>query len=148
MSSAIVIDASVVVKLFVQEDLSDEAHRLFEDLAAREAAQALDAYAPDFMWAECANALWKYARFYGYSVQDAEDNLRDLCHLAITPVPAGQLLQSDAFRLACTYGITFYDSCYVTLAEDLGARFVTADRKLSQQIGARLPVILLADWTR
>jgi len=145
MSQLLVVDASVVAKAFVQEDLSAQARRLIERLAALESEDALDLYAPDFMWVECANVLWKYVTLYGYGLNDAQADLIDLLALAITPVPSSQILAGDAFRLACTYKLPIYDTCYLALAQELGCQLVTADRKLLSAVADRLPVVFLGD---
>ena len=48
------VDASVVVKWFVAEELSREARLLL--------AHRLDLHAPDLLLAEFANTIWKKAR--------------------------------------------------------------------------------------
>jgi predicted nucleic acid-binding protein len=146
MSRPLVVDASVVAKVFVHEDLSANALSIIERLAAPESEEALDLYAPDFMWVECANVLWKYVTAYGYSLDDAQSDLTDLLALAITAVPCSQILRRDAFRLACTYKLPIYDACYLALAHELGCQMVTADRKLLSMVGDRLPVVFLGDW--
>lgn len=56
MRADCVVDASVGVKLFVNEAESELADRLFARLTAQPAAQF---YVPDLFYIECANILWK-----------------------------------------------------------------------------------------
>jgi predicted nucleic acid-binding protein len=142
MSSAYVVDANVVVKLFMDEELSDEARALLGRLALSEPDQF---FAPDLLLAECANVLWKYVQFYGYDVEMARANLTDLADLGIQTVPASSLFQ-EAFEIGCRLNIAVYDACYVALAEGLGCPLVTADEPLVRRLAAEgLPVLYLGD---
>jgi predicted nucleic acid-binding protein len=70
-----VVDANVAIKLFVAEDLSDEAHALFQKLTDHPPAQF---HVPDLFYIECANILWKYVRRLGYRADNARQDLVDL----------------------------------------------------------------------
>ena len=142
MSSAYVVDANVVVKLFVGEELSDEARALLGRLALSEPDQF---FAPDLLLAECTNVLWKYVQFYGYDVEMARANLADLADLAIQTVPAASLFQ-EAFEISYRLSMAVYDACYVALAESLGCSLVTADEPLVRRLaGEGLLVLYLGD---
>lgn len=142
MSSAYVVDANVVAKLFVDEELSDEARTLLGRLALPEPDQF---FAPDLMPVECANVLWKYVQFYGYDVELARANLADLADLAIQIVPIHSLFQ-EAFELGHQLNITIYDACYIALAEGLGYPLITADKPLARRLAeAGLSVLYLGD---
>ena len=52
-----VVDASVGIKLFVEEEFSEQAHALFSCLAADPPAEL---YVPDLFYIECTNILLKY----------------------------------------------------------------------------------------
>lgn len=126
MPGAYVIDASVAIKLFVDEEHSDLARELLQGLAADEPDEF---YAPSLLYPECANVLWKYVHRYGYDSHVARSNLDDLLDLAFRIVTTDDLTAS-AFDLALTYGITIYDACYVALAQATDFPLVTADKKL------------------
>jgi predicted nucleic acid-binding protein len=49
-----VVDASIVIKWFVDEVHAEAARRLQED--------QYELFAPDLLWSECGNILWKKAR--------------------------------------------------------------------------------------
>ena len=63
-----VVDASVAIKLFVDEESSEQADKLFEQLASDPPTRF---YVPDLLFIECANILWKYVRNYGYPAENA-----------------------------------------------------------------------------
>ena len=78
-----VIDASVGIKLFVNEPFSDQAHALFGKLTDDPPAEF---YIPDLFYIECANILLKYMRRFGRSLKDSKADLADLSTLALKPV--------------------------------------------------------------
>ena len=63
MSADCVVDANVVIKLFLVEPSSEGADALFGHLADTPAACF---YVPDLLYSECASVLWKYVRRFGY----------------------------------------------------------------------------------
>jgi predicted nucleic acid-binding protein len=146
MSRSVVIDSSVVVKLFVEEDLSERAHEILARLVTNEFPDSLEAYAPDLMWVECANVLWKYVSFHSYGRDSAEADLHNLFQLAITPVANSEALVKDAVNLANSYNVAIYDALYLALAQHLNGVFLTADQKLVARVGERLPAVYLGDW--
>jgi predicted nucleic acid-binding protein len=118
-----VVDASIGIKLFVEEPLSDRAEALFGQLAADLPARF---YVPDLFFIECANILWKYVRRFGYSATNAEQDLIDLADLPIRSVTTAELMV-EALGIALAYSITAYDAAYVALSQQVGAPVVTAD---------------------
>jgi predicted nucleic acid-binding protein len=125
-----VVDASVGIKLFVADPLSDRADALFAHLAADPPAQF---YVPDLFYIECANILWKYVRWAGYSVVKAHKDLEHLDELALRSVPTADLTTS-ALSIAAKHNVTAYDACYVALAQRMESPFVTADAKLARAL--------------
>ncbi len=78
MSANCMVDASVAIKLFVNEPLSERADALFAHLTDSRPARF---YVPDLFFVECANVLWKYVRRFGYPVGIAAKNLADLLRI-------------------------------------------------------------------
>jgi len=142
MSERYVVDASVVVKLFVDEELSEGARKLLDGMGKPEPDEF---YAPDLLFPECGNVLWKYVRFHGYEPDLARENIADLTELAFQVMPTAELVV-EAFELANHHSITVYDACYVALAERLGLALVTADDRLVRHLeGTGLPIKYLGD---
>ena len=138
-----VVDASVAIKLFLTEPLSDRADALFDHLANSPPARF---YVPDLFFAECANILWKYVRHFGYSPDAARQNLSDLLHLPFRLASTADLVE-DALNLAVTHDITIYDAVYVALGARLSLPVVTADEALVRRLtDAKLDVRPLTDW--
>jgi predicted nucleic acid-binding protein len=121
-----VIDASVGIKLFLNEPLSAEAHTLFAHLAAEPPAQF---FVPDLFYIECTNILWKHTRRSGLAAATAQTYLELLADLNLD-ITATADLMVGALNLATTWNISAYDACYMMLAQSLGVPLVTADEKL------------------
>lgn len=125
-----VVDASVGIKLFIDEPLSEQAQRLFDGLSS---AIPAELYVPDLFFIECANILWKYTRRYGRPLEDSLADLADLRCLDLRTTPTADLME-DALSLAAQTGLTAYDTCYAALARRLDIPLVTADARLCQVI--------------
>lgn len=124
--SRCVVDASVGIKLLVEEELSDAAESLFMVAASSPDARA---YVPDLFFVECANVLWKYVLRHGYSRRDALRNLSELQSLHLVRIPTPTLTEA-ALRIAIDLSVSVYDACYVAAADSVDAPLVTADERL------------------
>jgi predicted nucleic acid-binding protein len=123
--SVFVVDASVVVKWFVPEIHSDAARRL---LAARR-----EYVAPDLLFAEAANTIWKKIRRKELSAEDGQRLVADINQISVETVSCRALAQ-DAHALANATGRTVYDAMYVALAVRLDTRLITADDRLEAAV--------------
>jgi len=134
----VVVDASVAVKWFVPEELSTEARQLL--------ATEYELLAPDLIWAELGNVLWKKHRRRELDERTATRLLRDFLRVPIKFHPAERWSQA-ALELAIRHGVTVYDGLYLALAAGNGCRVVTADRRLHEtcQRGALGQVV---SWVR
>jgi predicted nucleic acid-binding protein len=124
MSSA-VIDASVLIKLYVDEIGSTEADR-----AVKNTDPLLG---PDLLLPEAANILWKYVRRGELSPAEANEILVDIMQLPIQ-ITASQELIEPALRIAVETGRTVYDSLYVALAVQTASVLLTADERLANAL--------------
>ena len=125
-----VVDASVGIKLFVEEEFSDRVQRLFVRLA--EDPQA-DIYVPDLFYIECANILLKYTRRFKRPLKDSLADIRDLNDLALKVTSTAELIE-DALLLAAKKDLTAYDAGYAVLAQKLEIPLVTADAPLAKAL--------------
>jgi predicted nucleic acid-binding protein len=120
-----VIDASVGMKLVVDESLSDEVAQFITGVI-RDGGTL---FVPDLFYVECTNVLWKHVRRFGYPAELAHTHLGILMRLSVKTMPTFPLLD-QALTLAMTYGLSAYDACYVALADHLALPLITADVKL------------------
>jgi len=138
MNTAYVVDASTVMKLFVEEEQSLKAFALFNQSTTED----IQLYVPDLLYIECANVFWKYTRRFGYRDEDAKRNLRLLAMLPLKWVSAYELF-GEAYTLAIENNITAYDACYLLLAKRLGCSLITADQQL---VGKDAAIVWLGDY--
>jgi predicted nucleic acid-binding protein len=125
-----VVDASVGIKLFVDEEFSERAHALLSYLAADPPAEL---NVPDLFYIECSNILLKYTRRYGRSLEDAQADLIDLGRLALINTSTADLMEK-ALVLASRLNLSAYDACYAVLAQQLEIRLITADQPLAKKL--------------
>ena len=117
----VVIDASVVVKLFFEEEHSKAAEQCV--------ARADELLAPDLLWAETANVIWKRQRRGDLTADAAIDLTRHILALPVTIHPSAGLV-SDALDLAMRLERTVYDCLYLALAVRTTSVLVTGDLRL------------------
>jgi hypothetical protein len=75
-----VVDGSVGIKLFVDEEFSEQAHALLSHLDADSPAELYLLY---LSYIECKNILLKYTRRLGRALEDSQADLADLGCLAL-----------------------------------------------------------------
>ncbi len=119
--TGVVVDASVVVKWYGREVRDEAARRLQTD--------ALALHAPDLIYPEVGNILWKKVRRGDITADAARAIVGALLGVPLTVHPAATLL-SPALDLSLSTGRTAYDSLYLALAVALDCPVVTADEKL------------------
>jgi len=116
-----VIDASVVAVALLKEPGAEEARALLDS------GDSLSA--PDFIFTELANVVWKHACRGELSSEEADRMLAHILHLSFEIVPSTRLL-SRALELALRTRQTVYDCLYLALAQSNDAVLVTADKRL------------------
>jgi predicted nucleic acid-binding protein len=126
-----VVDASLVIKWFVPEVHSEAARRWL--------GASHDYVAPDLLFAEAGNAVWKKVRRNELSPAQGQQLVADLSRVAVEAVAMGSLL-SDALALALGAEITVYDAMYLALAVRLESEVLTGDDRFADKI-ARHPLL-------
>jgi predicted nucleic acid-binding protein len=115
-----VVDASVAIKWFLPEIHSDAALRLL--------AEQHTLHAPDLIFSEFGNVLWKRVRKNEICKNEANAILEGLLTLHLQAQPS-QLLIPLALEIACGENRTVYDSLYLAAAISLESWLVTPDAK-------------------
>jgi predicted nucleic acid-binding protein len=125
-----VMDASVGIKLFIEEEFSDKVQRLFAKLTEDPQAEI---HVPDLFYIECANILLKYTRRFDRPLKDSLADIKDLGKLALKTTSTMELIE-DALQLASEKKLTAYDACYAVLAQKLRLPLITADAPLAKAV--------------
>mgnify|MGYP000533555264 CR=1 FL=1 len=119
----IAVDASVVVKWFVEEKYSKEALMIRDSFIEG----LVDIVVPSLLYFEVLNAL-KYSGAFG------EDELKKVARILedyqFTLYELEGAYAEKAVEIAMRKGITIYDASYVALALIEGVDLYTADEKL------------------
>lgn len=125
-----VLDASVGIKLFIEEKFSDKVERLFSKLAGR---PQVEIHVPDLFYIECTNILLKYTRHHNRPLEDSLKDIADLNELRLKSTSTSELTV-EALALAHEKKLTAYDACYAVLARRLALPLVTADAPLASAV--------------
>lgn len=133
-----VIDASVCVKWFIEEDDS----KIALSLKHSHLVEADILIAPDLVVSETTSALFKSELF---SLPEIKSCIRQLYELDIDFITPSLDLIMLAIELTSVKSITIYDAIYLATAKKLGLQFITADKKLYTQATDLHLVILLSD---
>jgi predicted nucleic acid-binding protein len=123
----IVIDSSVALKWFVPETLTEKAIGLLDGAYAF--------LAPDLIYPEAGNIVWKKVARKEIEPADAKDILSGLQRVPIAVVSSRVLLE-PALEIALAHQRTVYDALYVALAVARNSVLVTADDRLARALSA------------
>jgi predicted nucleic acid-binding protein len=124
----IVIDASVAIKFFIEEEESDKA-----DLVLTEIINKPDDFVvPELFFFELANTLNRII------TDDTDPRLKllgELSNMGLIRIPFSPVLASD-IRKFQTLGLSGYDSAYLAVASLVGGIWLTADKKAHNKVSA------------
>ena len=120
----LVVDASVAIKWFVDENLHIEARRIFE--------YQPDFVAPDLLLAEVANIAWKKVLRSESDDDQARFIVTAMPSYVPRLIPVADLV-GKATDLALELGHPVYDCLYLACAQDFGS-CVTADRRFFDRV--------------
>lgn len=119
-----VIDASVVVKWFLEEEGSKEALQLRE----QHLAGKITLIVPELLFLEVLNAL----RYKGATQKKLAEANRALWDMQLHIEKMNSFLLEKACVLALEHNLSLYDALYLALALLYGCSLVTADTALAK----------------
>ena len=122
MNVMYVLDASVAIKWFSEEEYTDIAVKLRDDFFKG----YNELVVPDLLLYEVSNALRYNPNFDETDVVDAVNSLYDIGISIIVPI--GEVIKS-AINLAFIHNVTIYDAFYAALAKAIGFTLIMADTK-------------------
>lgn len=140
-AQVLVVDASVAIKWYVEEDYREQALNLRSDYYDGKVTLASH---PLILY-EVANALRYHPALSSRDVIDSVNSLLDMQLNLFTPTKE---VMDAAVDLAFDEGITVYDAAYIALAEFLGSKIVTGDEKLFERLsdGRRRSILLIKNY--
>jgi len=119
----VVIDASVLIKWFVNEIKSDSAIKIRDQYIKGE----VNLMAPNLILYEVLNAL-KYIKLHNQD--EVEEIFEIIINYGIELFTLNKELVNKSLEIAMKSKLTLYDSTYVALANIKEGKLVTADEKL------------------
>lgn len=122
----VILDASVVIKWFVDEEDSDKA-ALY--LNAFQQNQVL-IIVPSLLFYEVGNFFVSHKA----GPDRAGEAMLILHNLSLDIQDVGLQWFRKIYQNSIEYGLTFYDATYITLLQNMNCEFVTADNKLFQKV--------------
>ncbi|HEY0069781.1 MAG TPA: type II toxin-antitoxin system VapC family toxin [Chloroflexia bacterium] len=143
--SKLVVDSSVAIKWFVDEDDSDQAQMLLDQIGAGDYTLIV----PELIYAEVGNIIWKKVMRGLLAPSDGQIVADTFFAAGIeSEVVLTRTLFLDACSLAINYKQSMYDAIYLALSIQEQCPVVTADERLFNSVGASLPnLVLLANWS-
>lgn len=78
----------------------------------------------------------------GVDAKTLEGWVEDTIDMQLDLISPTQHLLEKSLENAAKFGITFYDSCYLTLAELSGAQLVTADKELYGKVRSNKSMVV------
>ena len=132
-----VLDTSVVVKWFLEEEGSNKAERYLDALEGGGDRVAV----PSSFFYELANVLWRQ-RQTGMTERNATAIWSDVRRLPLL-VSDWEELFPQALSFAYRFDVSPYDAAFVVLARELGCELITADRRLWKKTHGDCPWVQL-----
>jgi len=120
-----VVDASVGFKWFFPEEYDEQAEVLLTG--------SHTLLVPDLFYVEFANILWKHTQKKDIDEKVAKNILLSLASFTLQVTSDASLYRS-AFEIASLSGCSAYDGLYLALAVREEAVFITADKRLVNQL--------------
>ncbi len=135
MHHAVVVDASVLVKLYVAEEFSDQALALISDSVT----SGRSIIGPAHVLSEVTNAIRKQEHQGNLTASEAYRAVQQLMRLSISLVSVPEVYQ-EGLIFAREHGFRYaYDSMYAVLAKMMDAEFWTDDRVFLRDVADSAP---------
>lgn len=135
---SIVVDASVASKWLLPEQDSDSSFSIL--------SSGFKFVAPDFIYAEISNVLWKRVQRKEISSGESQRLLKTFGNIPFTLISAWPI-SLVALELANQLKISHYDAMYVALAHRYKIKLITADGPLYDKV-FKSPLKKVILWVR
>ena len=136
-----IVDASIVVEYLIVGIHTSRAKKFFSQINAAD-----HLIVPEFCLLECANVIWKQARFNALPPAEAKSLVRVLRMLKLRRAPMKRLLDRT-MEIALAHNLAIYDSGYIALALNNGLPLLTIDQQQNRAAEAEgVQVISITDF--
>lgn len=130
-----IVDASVLLCAFFPDEAQAQAQAVLREHAAgREQLKA-----PAFIVYEVTNAVWQAERRRRISPAQSDEILQAASGLDIQLHPSHW---GESLPMARRFDRSAYDAAYLALAEQLGEKMMTADKRLYNAVHSKLRWVL------
>lgn len=144
MNNFICLDTSVLVKLLVEEEDTQKALSLMEDIVLNGKLIVL----PPFAWAEVGSVLRKMQRRNELTADEAEELWVEFSNFSGIEYLSDDKVAERAWKISRHFDMpTLYDSAFLAVAEAVTERtgeiceYWTADEKLINVLGNRMEYV-------
>ena len=135
---ALVLDASVIVKWFCEEEYTDIALRIRDRFFVGE----LTVVVPELMFYEVSNAI-RYNEVM--SIEEKLELVDDLFSMDFDVVTSNKEILSEAMKFALDTDTTIYDSVYLAVGRFKRCNLITADRAFRDKVNTN-EVVFIGEW--
>lgn len=142
--SHLVIDASVLAQIYAK-DKEEQFTALAEEIVRRHVSGSIELVAPQFILYEIPSAIHRAVRRQRLDLNDARLAIRHFFNLSLRTLGSDDTLRlmiESAYLRATQLGCHMYDALYLVVAEVLGYRFLTADKKLYRRIHDQVDYVI------
>ncbi|MBS3080480.1 type II toxin-antitoxin system VapC family toxin [Candidatus Pacearchaeota archaeon] len=119
-----VVDTSVIVKCFLQEDKTDKAVTLIENHLMNN----IEIVVPELFFLEVLNTL----RYKEKDENKLNETIKILLNAKFLIVPLNQFILERSLEISLQYDLSIYDALYAALSQIHGCSLVTEDKKLKK----------------
>lgn len=130
-----ILDTSVITKWFFNESGSEEALRMLNEFKTGK----ISIVVPNLIFYELGNVL----KYKGVEVDLSGKIIQALNDLGLQVENTGQESFRKTYQNCLEYGITFYDSSFLTLMQKYDGHLLTADQKLFNKLNDKFTNISL-----
>lgn len=117
-----VVDASVALKWFLKEENSDKAEKLLKLHIESEILIVI----PELFFYEVINGL----RYKKTTLENLRKSITELFDLQLHYESVSEKIMIRTTEISSEYDLTIYDATYISLAEKMNAKLITADEKI------------------
>ncbi len=125
-----IIDASVLVKIFSEEENSKEATDLIHKYAEKE----IIVIVPEFVFLEVTNAL----RYKKNTIESIQKSSEELLNFQLKIKRLNKDIIKNSIKIAIENDFTIYNSVYIALTETYNCELITADKELAKVPNVKL----------